>query len=524
MKKVDTIFTFLGLAGVAGTALLAAMSLVILLLKEPSDPNAATQTAAKETSVIESQNLSSQYPVEDGKDEDAVAPALNSEAVDQPAEKADQSLVSAVAAEPVAEGSADLEAGAKVFRKCKACHTITKGDKHKVGPNLWSIVNANVAASEGFSYSKSMTAIADQVWSVELLDRYLADPKGTVKGTKMVFAGIKKPVDRRNLIAFLAMQSDAPVEIAGLVPVAAEPVAEAASEPDNPSTTAASIPGDTPARSPEELRKINAAVAALREEVAILDYERARYHRLHFEPAIAQAADEECLVCHAEILDHKPLERSPAGIEAADTLAWYQTLDTYVGGQESFHYRHLESPLAKKVMNLTCNFCHQGNDPREEAPDMQPGRPIFAGGATPNFTLRKLVNPSKTCLLCHGAMPDPDGIMGIGGPWHEVRGDFEDEETPNGCQTCHAELFRTVRHQVTYLKAASIEDAAEQSSDVCFGCHGGRAWYRIAYPYPRHPWPDMDPEIPEWAVDRPMESDRRYQLKADAAGQQEAQQ
>ena len=524
MKKVDTIFTFLGLAGVAGTALLAAMSLAILLLKEPSDPNPPGQTAAKVTPVIESQNHPSKNGVEKGKSEDATAAALNPETVERTAGEAGESLVSAFAAEVAAEGTADLEAGAKVFRKCKACHTISKGDKHKVGPNLWSIVNANVAASEDFKYSKSMAAIADQVWSVELLDRYLADPKGTVKGTKMAFAGIKKPADRRNLIAFLAMQSDTPVDIAGLVPVVAEQATDAKSESNNPSTTTARMPGDPPARSPEELRKINAAVAALREEVATLDYERARYHRLHFEPAIAQAADEECLVCHAEILDRKPRDRSPAGIDAADTLAWYQTLDSYVGGQESFHYRHLESPLAKKVMNLTCNFCHQGNDPREEAPDMQPGRPIFAGGTTPNFTLRKLVNPSKTCLLCHGAMPDPDGIMGIGGKWHEVRGDFEDEDTPNGCQTCHAELFRTVRHQVTYLKAGSIEDAAEQSSDVCFGCHGGRAWYRIAYPYPRHPWPDMDPEIPEWAVDRPLESDQRYQLKADAAGQQEAQQ
>jgi len=47
----------------------------------------------------------------------------------------------------------------------------------------------------------------------------------------------------------------------------------------------------------------------------------------------------------------------------------------------------------------------------------------------------------------------------------------------------------------------------------CFGCHGGRSWYRISYPYPRHAWPLMDAEtVPDWATDRPTESKPEYQL------------
>jgi len=267
---------------------------------------------------------------------------------------------------------------------------------------------------------------------------------------------------------------------------------------------------DPPARTQAAQAEIDARVETLRAEIAGLDYERARFHPIHFPPQITEASNKECLVCHQEILDRKPLDASPAGVSAMDTIAWYQTLDTYAGDQASFHWRHLQSDLAQSVMNLDCTFCHKGNDPREESPDMMPSRAYFSADATPEFTLRKMVNPSATCLMCHGAMPDVDEIMAIGAPWPEARLDFEDEETPNGCNSCH-EFIRTDRHNVTYLNAASIEELGQSGSDSCYGCHGGRQWYRISYPYPRHAYPDMDEEIPEWAADRPLLSDPAYQ-------------
>ncbi len=274
---------------------------------------------------------------------------------------------------------------------------------------------------------------------------------------------------------------------------------------------------DPPARTKEEQARIDKAAADLKESVKGLDYQRARYHPIHYKPLISKASNEECLVCHQEIMTRKTREVSPAGLKADGVLAWYQTLDTYKGKQETFHYRHLQSPYAQKVMNLSCNFCHKGNDMREESPDMLTGKKPLAASSSPDFTLRKMVNPSKTCLRCHGKFPF-EHMEGVEGPWHQVRADFEDEETPNGCLTCHEELFRTVRHPVTYLKAASIEEAAKAGSDVCLGCHGGRQWYRISYPYPRHPWPDMDTEeTPDWAKGRSAVSDPEYQLKTEAA-------
>lgn len=99
----------------------------------------------------------------------------------------------------------DAVAGAAVFKKnCMACHTATEA-KNKVGPTLMGIVGRPVATVEGFKYSKAMTAFgADgKVWSAEELALYLPKPRDLVKGTTMSFAGLKKPEDIANLVAYL---------------------------------------------------------------------------------------------------------------------------------------------------------------------------------------------------------------------------------------------------------------------------------------------------------------------------------
>jgi len=256
-----------------------------------------------------------------------------------------------------------------------------------------------------------------------------------------------------------------------------------------------------------------ASLEAVKARAAVGDYTRAKWDPIHFKPAIDHARDEACLVCHKEINNAKPRDVSPAGVKAADTLAWYQTLDTYAGTQQDFHWRHIQSPYAKSVMNLSCNFCHQGNDPREESPHVtaSDGKGAIVTSwrdGAPPFTLRKMVNPTETCLRCHGTYPAE--IMGLSGTWAETREGLESPEAPNGCLSCHAEQFRTNRHKVAYLKNEEIEKLAQKSSDVCFGCHGGRQWYRISYKYPRHAWPGMPAETPDWAQGRPTESDARF--------------
>ncbi len=100
----------------------------------------------------------------------------------------------------------DAEAGAKIFKKCKACHMIGDGAKSRTGPPLTTIVGSQIGMFEGFKYSKGFIALSEEgaVWSIENLDTFFIKPKEFVAKTKMSFAGIKDEDDRANLIAYLA--------------------------------------------------------------------------------------------------------------------------------------------------------------------------------------------------------------------------------------------------------------------------------------------------------------------------------
>ncbi len=99
--------------------------------------------------------------------------------------------------------AADAANGEKVFKKCMACHMVAKAT-NKVGPHLMGIVNRPVATAEGFTYSEGMKEYAaGKVWDEAALNIYLENPKAVVPKTKMAFAGLKKPEDRADLIAYL---------------------------------------------------------------------------------------------------------------------------------------------------------------------------------------------------------------------------------------------------------------------------------------------------------------------------------
>lgn len=96
----------------------------------------------------------------------------------------------------------DAEKGEKVFKKCKACHTIEKDGKNKVGPNLFGVVGREAGHVEGFNYSKAMEE-SGIVWTEKNLDEYLANPKTFIPKNKMSFAGVRKESQREDLIAYL---------------------------------------------------------------------------------------------------------------------------------------------------------------------------------------------------------------------------------------------------------------------------------------------------------------------------------
>jgi cytochrome c len=97
--------------------------------------------------------------------------------------------------------AADVEAGKTAFKKCALCHTTETG-KNKIGPSLFGIVGRKSATVENFNYSEAMKNF-DHTWDEGTLDEYLADPRGTVPGTKMIFPGIKEKTERDDVIAYL---------------------------------------------------------------------------------------------------------------------------------------------------------------------------------------------------------------------------------------------------------------------------------------------------------------------------------
>ena len=99
----------------------------------------------------------------------------------------------------------DAEKGARVYKKCVSCHMIGNKAKNRVGPQLNGIIGREIASLGDYKYSKAMVKYgeAEKVWSEENLGAYLANPRKTVKGTRMAFAGLRKQKDVDNVIAYL---------------------------------------------------------------------------------------------------------------------------------------------------------------------------------------------------------------------------------------------------------------------------------------------------------------------------------
>lgn len=107
-------------------------------------------------------------------------------------------LALAILLAPVAASAADAPAA---FNQCKACHKVEAG-KHGVGPSLAGVYGTVAGSAAGYNYSEKHKA-SGLKWDDANLAKYLADPKGTIPGNKMAFAGLKKPEDVAAVVDYL---------------------------------------------------------------------------------------------------------------------------------------------------------------------------------------------------------------------------------------------------------------------------------------------------------------------------------
>ena len=103
----------------------------------------------------------------------------------------------------------DVNHGARVFRKCAACHSINQGGKNKIGPKLWGVMFRPVGSITDYKYSKALTSYGKE-WTWDEMNGFLIKPAKWIKGNKMGFAGLKSEKDRTSVMLYLNQNNDNP--------------------------------------------------------------------------------------------------------------------------------------------------------------------------------------------------------------------------------------------------------------------------------------------------------------------------
>jgi cytochrome c len=141
-----------------------------------------------------------------------IAAACNSPAADDPSAAVPQQQVSDL---PAPFNTGDVAAGAELFsNKCSSCHSVILSEGNKQGPNLHGVFFRKPGTKAKFTYSGAMKKMRDanthEKWTPQEVDNWLSSPKAYLPGTSMFFNGLDDANDRKNVIAYVAVEGTKP--------------------------------------------------------------------------------------------------------------------------------------------------------------------------------------------------------------------------------------------------------------------------------------------------------------------------
>jgi cytochrome c len=90
-----------------------------------------------------------------------------------------------------------------IFEPCAHCHQIGVGALMTTGPSLQGLIGRRAGQLAGYPFSDAMRD-SSIVWDPATLDRFIASPQSIVPGTRMIYAGMDDPEQRKALIDFIA--------------------------------------------------------------------------------------------------------------------------------------------------------------------------------------------------------------------------------------------------------------------------------------------------------------------------------